>query len=44
MNKLFVFFLISLLLITWSTALAQTTPVGMPVFEEYMRRQQLLGD
>lgn len=44
MRKLFVFFLFSLLLVPWSTARAQSTPVGMPVLEEYMRRQQLLGD
>lgn len=35
-----------LLIITTASAMlnAQTTPVGMPVLDDYIRRQQLLGD
>jgi hypothetical protein len=43
MNKYLVLFLCSVLLLPAGLS-AQSHPVGMPVLEEYTRRQQLLGD
>jgi hypothetical protein len=44
MNKLTSAFLAVFLLVVGQTILAQSTPVGLPGMDDYLRRQQLLGD